>query len=115
MLKSGSRPVSRVLSRTVIPLGCPSPDTSSNQPGSDAGHAIAPLFGLAPGGVCPPPLLPGARCALTAPFHPYLIRFPGHRRYVSVALSIGLRRRGVTSHPALWSPDFPPCLRTATV
>jgi len=25
-----------------------------------------------------------------------------------VALSIGSRRPGVTWHPALWSPDFPP-------
>jgi hypothetical protein len=28
------------------------------------------LFGLAPGGVCRAGLLPGSRCALTAPFHP---------------------------------------------
>ena len=31
----------------------------------------APLFGLAPGGVCPAAPFPGRRCALTAPFHPY--------------------------------------------
>ena len=30
-----------------------------------------------------------------------------HRRYLSVALSVGLRRPGVTWHRALWSPDFP--------
>ena len=30
------------------------------------------------------------------------------RRYLSVALSVGLRRPGVTWHLALWSPDFPP-------
>ena len=53
MLKCGSRPLSRVLSWTVIPLGRLSPDASSNQPGSDAGRIMAPLFGLAPGGVCP--------------------------------------------------------------
>ncbi len=29
------------------------------------------------------------------------------RRYLSVALSVGLRRPGVTWHLALWSPDFP--------
>lgn len=29
------------------------------------------------------------------------------RRYLSVALSVGLRRPGVTWHRALWSPDFP--------
>ncbi len=28
-------------------------------------------------------------------------------RYLSVALSVGLRRPGVTWHLALWSPDFP--------
>ena len=35
------------------------------------------------------------------------------RRYLSVALSVGLRRPGVTWHRALWSPDFPrhPALR----
>lgn len=29
------------------------------------------------------------------------------RRYLSVALSVGSRRPGVTWHLALWSPDFP--------
>ena len=29
------------------------------------------------------------------------------RRYLSVALSVGSRRPGVTWHRALWSPDFP--------
>ena len=35
----------------------------------------------------------------------------------SVALSVGLRRPGVTWHPVLWSPDFPPLSScdTATV
>ncbi len=31
----------------------------------------------------------------------------GRRRYLSVALSVGSRRPGVTWHLALWSPDFP--------
>ncbi len=46
-----SRPVSRVLSRTVIHLGCKSPCSSSNLPRNRAGHASVPLFDLAPGGV----------------------------------------------------------------
>ena len=56
--KNGSRPVSRVLSRAIIPLGRPSPDASSSLPGSRARTrrcGVAPatsLFGLAPGGVC---------------------------------------------------------------
>ena len=65
-----SRPISRVLSWTVIPLGASSPIRSSSLPGPDAGSAIRSLFGLAPGGVCHAGLLPDSRCALTAPFHP---------------------------------------------
>ena len=83
-----SRPVSRVLSRTVIPLGPPSPAGSSDLPGSRAGRAYGTLFGLAPGGVCRTGLLPDSWCALTAPFHPCLIlraatlrrQHRGHRR-----------------------------------
>ena len=85
-----SRPISRVLSWTVIPLGAPSPIRSSNLPGPDAGHVMRSLFGLAPGGVCRAGLLPGSRCALTAPFHPcrpacavlggiFLLHFPSAR------------------------------------
>ena len=54
-------------------------------------------------------LLPVARCALTAPFHPYLC--PKNRAIgglLSAALSVGSRPPGVTWHSALWSPDFPP-------
>ena len=55
-------------------------------------------------------LLPGARCALTAPFHPYLCRL--FRRpsavLLSVPLSVALPRPAVSRHSALRSPDFPP-------
>jgi hypothetical protein len=60
-LRKRSRPISRVLSRTIIHLRYASPRTSSDLPGSTCGpHARphpkmkppAPLFGLAPGGVC---------------------------------------------------------------
>jgi len=50
--------ISRVLSRTIIHLGRPSPAASSNLPGSPLGtggvavRPRTPLFGLAPGGVC---------------------------------------------------------------
>ena len=52
-----------------------------------------------------PHLLPDARCALTAPFHPY------HKRggLLSVALAVGLRPPGVTWHFYPRSPDFPLC------
>jgi len=37
--------------RAIIPLGAMLPWRSSSLPGSDASHAITPLFGLAPDGV----------------------------------------------------------------
>ncbi len=66
-----SRPISRVLSWTVIHLGYTSPYTSSNLPGNRAGHALFPYLVLLQAGFTLPPVLPPARCALTAPFHPY--------------------------------------------
>ena len=67
-----SRPLSRVLSWTIIPLGPASPLGSSSTPGDGPSQPIVPLFGLAPSGVyralrrCP-----RRRWALTPPFHPY--------------------------------------------
>ena len=103
-----SRPISRVLSWTVIPLGASSPIRSSNLPGPDAGRVMRSLFGLAPGGVCRAGPLPDSRCALTAPFHPcHALPEEPFGGLLSVALSVGSRRPGVTWHRALWSPDFP--------
>ncbi len=102
-----SRPVSRVLSRTVIPLGSPSLTTSSNLPGSSAGHANGSLFGLAPSGV----YLATHCCQPCGALLPHLFTLTGAcalRRLFSVALSVGSRLPGVTWHSALWSPDFPP-------
>jgi hypothetical protein len=73
-----SRPVSRVLSRAIIPLGSPSPWTSSSLPGSARGSALQPPCGrmrlpylaLLQVGFAVPSVLPPMRCALTAPFHP---------------------------------------------
>ena len=142
---SGSRPVSRVLSRAVIHLRRTSPYACSDLPGSGAGHASSPTGDALPYlvllrvGFTLPPVLPPARCALTAPFHPYPASSRTHtallRRHLprycagtyravarahtaliarargglfSVALSVGSRPPGVTWHPALRSPDFPP-------
>jgi len=78
-----SRSLSRVLSWTVIPLGPASPQASSIQPGCGTSHAIAPLFGLAPGGVCRAPRrCPLGRWALTPPFHPYHAPLRAVRRFV---------------------------------
>ena len=68
---SGSRPISRVLSWTAIHLGCTSPHTSCDLPGSRAGRTTLPYLVLLRVGFTLPPVLPPARCALTAPFHPY--------------------------------------------
>ena len=113
----GRRSVSRVLSTVctaeiVIHLGRPSPDASSNLPGSFCGpqHVLPYLVLLQPGFALPLPL-PTVRCALTAPFHPYPAPETKSQELggiFSAALSIGSRLPGVTWHPAHWSPDFPP-------
>src|SRR6516225_3925272 len=73
-----SRPVSRVLSSAVIPLGSTSPWTSSGLPGSACGSTLhppreqvrLPYLALLQVGFAVPSVLPLMRCALTAPFHP---------------------------------------------
>ena len=82
-----SRPVSRVLSWTIIPLGPSSPMGSSNLPVSRAGRAYGHLFGLASSGVCRTGLLPDSWCALTAPFHPCLFPLPRRLRRCRSTLS----------------------------
>ena len=84
-------------------------------PGTAAGRCApqsgdVPLFGLAPGGVCQHP---GLRRDLVRSYRT-VSRLPVPRvseaigAVVSVALSVASLRLGVTQHPALWSPDFPP-------
>jgi hypothetical protein len=92
---------------TVIPLGARLPVHSSNLPGSDASHVIAPLFGLAPDGV-----YHAVRVATSAVrSYRTISPLPDPLRAIggmlSVALSIASRRPVVNRHPALRSPDFP--------
>ena len=123
MLKSAlgqrrSRPISRVLSWAIIPLGRPSPVASSSLPGSHARTRRCRL-------PCDFPIWPCSRWGFPChvryrprgallPHHFTLtcVAFPdgelAHRRYLSVALSVGSRLPGVTWRSALWSPDFPP-------
>jgi|GEM_PF-2414349 len=78
----GSRPVSRVLSRAIIPLGTVSPRASSGLPGSAGGYRCGgrfrcrcfPIWPCSRWGLPCRRVLPPARCALTAPFHPYRSR-----------------------------------------
>jgi len=115
--KRGSRPISRVLSRTVIHLGQTSPPASSNLPGNARGpRAAIPEDGLLP-------YLVLLRMGFTVPRHVATravrsyrtfspLPAPPERRRLggifSVALSVGSHPPGVTWHPALRSPDFPP-------
>ena len=130
--RSGSRPVSRVLSRAIIHLGRTSPCASSDLPGSPCGPqerarrlARFPIWSCSRWGLPCRQVLPPARCALTAPFHPcrpqHLPRRLGRTMptspvangcvlggLLSVALSVGSRPPGVTWHLIRRSPDFPP-------
>jgi len=65
----------------AIHLGCPLPDTSCDRPGRLCGSTFTgtvsrpigrPYLVLLQVGFTLPRLLPSLRCALTAPFHPYL-------------------------------------------
>ncbi len=102
----------------AIHLGRPLPDASRDLPGRrrenpPAGEtpACRPYLVLLPVGFTMPPPLPAARCALTAPFHPYP---PSPKAseggLLSVALSLGSPPPGVTRHrvsvePGLSSPE----------
>jgi len=121
--KSGKKEpaISRVLSWTTIHLGQLSPIASSDLPGSLLRHAVqatpacSPIWSCFERGLPCRGVLPPARCALTAPFHPYRpfgqrpkpdpSRFGG---IFSVALSMGSHPPGVTWRSAIRSPDFPP-------
>ena len=115
--RNARRPVSRVLSalagRATIPLESPSPATSRGQPGWRGGKAPGgaplrapsghPYSALLPVGFAVPPPLPGARWALTPPFHPYPRGGKANlstRRggLFSVALSLGSPPPAVSRH-----------------
>ena len=108
--------ISRVLSPHarggIISLGPALLRASSSRPGTRMERAAPrPCLALLRVGFALRPSLPSARCALTAPFHPYLCPLRVEWAIgglLSVALSIGSRRPGVTRHPALRSSDFPP-------
>src|SRR4051794_20691353 len=110
---SVSGPVSRILSRAAICLtgtGAPRATAVACGPPGPRRAGSTVLLGLAPGGVCLAAASPRRRCALTAPFHLCLYAThvrSRHRPCVSVALSRGFPRVGVTHRPAQWCPDFP--------
>jgi hypothetical protein len=109
-----SQPISRVLSWTVIYLGCLSPDTSSNLPELKCGphlmvtfrHHESSYLVLLQVGFAVPQLLPVTRCALTAPFHPYPATSAGRYIFCGTFRRFAPPRRYLAPCPR--SPDFPP-------
>lgn len=95
----------------IIPLGRLLPDASSNLPGQRPGKAgiCHPYLVLLPVGFALPSPLPGLRCALTAPFHPYLRAPRGGISAVRFCGTVpGVTPGGCYPSPYLpWSPDFP--------
>ena len=115
--KSACKPGSVLLrsSTVIIHLGRMSPYASSDLPGNWCGPHFTACAARSPIWSCSGWGLPchrfsPARCALTAPFHPYPALPRGG--IFSVALSVGSRPPGVTWHPVLRSPDFPLSPRT---
>ncbi len=96
----------------TIPLASMLPSRSSDLPGNSGGPpSNVPLFGLAPGGVYLAPAVTGGtgellphRFTLT----PSDMQKTGGGGLFSVALSFLSPGLGVTQHPVLRSPDFPP-------
>ena len=119
---SARRPVSRVLSQAEGPRDGHSSGTPvtgrlarptraagpGNRPGSDLATAPRrPYLVLLPEGFAMPHPLPGARCALTAPFHPCSPALrPRASGLLSVALSLGSPPPGVTRLRASVEPGL---------
>src|SRR5579862_894753 len=99
----------------TIHLGRPLPDASRDRPGRRRGSAPCPLartrhpyLVLLPVGFALPFPLPGTRCALTAPFHPYRGSAEAPRRggLLSVALSLGSPPPAVSRHRTSVEPGL---------
>ncbi len=91
--------------RMVIYLGWRSLVTSSGLPAAQATRARSRrLFGLAPTGGCRATAVTGRAVGSYPTISPLPAEAGG---VLSVALSVALRRPGVTWQSALWSSDFP--------
>ena len=96
----------------TIHLGAMLPTRSSDLPGNSGGPpSSVPLFGLAPGGVYLAPIVTDETGELLP--HPFTLTQPDipdiqPGGFLSVALACLLPGLGVTQHPVLRSPDFPP-------
>ena len=103
----------------IIPLGRKLPHASSDLPGSFERATLmrSPIWSCSGWGLPSQLGRPSCWWSLTPPFHPCLCLGilglacePGMLAIgglLSVALSVGSPRLGVTQQPALWSSDFP--------
>ena len=117
MFPKRSPPISRILSRTIIYLGCMSPCTSCGLPTASFAHragGTGGLLGFAPGGVCRAVIVTNDAVRSYRTLSPLpssaSARVGG---LLSVALSVALPRPAVNWRPALWSSDFPRCAQSA--
>ncbi len=100
----------------AIPLGRGSPRASRDQPERPVRKPTRTRTRprrsysvLLPVGFAVPPPLPGARCALTAPFHPCPQASRPRRAVCSLwHFPWGRPRRALPGTVLPWSPDFPP-------
>ena len=120
------RPVSRVLSTPFgvrrpflwdAPRGTPlatNPGGGTGMPphpfpGQAGGRCGRPYSVLLPVGFTLPPLSPGARCAFTAPFHPFRLGVSAEEVVCFLwHCPWGRPRRPLAGTVFPWSPDFPP-------
>ena len=97
----------------AIHLGPRLPAASCSPPGKRAGdgpgaNPCFPYLTLLPVGLAVPPPLPGARWALTPPFHPCRATLEGTAADCSLwRFPWGCPRRALPGTVSPWSPDFP--------
>ena len=104
-----SWPISRVLSWTIIHLGRTSPSPQATYPEAARATPMLPYLVLLQVGFTMPPRVTTDAVRSYRTLSP--LPAPNARGgLLSVALAVGSRLPGVTWHPALWSPDFPPAV-----
>jgi len=105
-----NKPSSVPLRGRIIHLGPLSPTASSSLPGTQAGRAVPspPIWPCSEWGLPCGPCYQRPGALLPHPFTLACAACAAIGGLLSVALSVALRRPGVTRHPALRSSDFPP-------
>ncbi len=104
--RSGSRPISRVLSLSSHSSGMLVTEHLEQPTREQCGpHQRSPIWSCSGWGLpCHACYQP---CGALLPHH-FTLTLPQQSGIFSVALSVGFHPPGVTWHPVLRSPDFPP-------